>query len=255
MNKGILLLVLLLVVLVAFSLFANINILQQFTTTQTKESKEQNVTSKIISESHVVKLKVPAVQREPDGKEKGVIAELTVEARPGKGKVLVEIGQLFFFVDTQNSIRIAQEVAQNLTKVDLSNLDLIYSVETNASAIGGPSAGAALAVGTIAAVQNKTVNPDVIITGGINPDGTISAVGGILEKGVAAKDVGAKLFLVPKGQGVEQNFVPNRDCHQIGLIRFCQTTYKLETVDISKDVGIQIKEVSDVQEALKYFLT
>jgi uncharacterized protein len=194
---------------------------------------------------------IPAVDEEGNG----VATTLKVEAKPGNGKVLVDINNLLFWIDTQYSIRTAQRVAQNITKIDVSNIDLIYTIEINATAIEGPSAGAALTIATIAALENKTLNTSVMITGTINPDGTIGPVGGIIPKAKAAKDVGATLFLVPEGQGTQVNYIPIRQCERIGPITYCTVEYKREKVDVIKEAGISVKEVSDINEALKYFLT
>lgn len=197
-----------------------------------------------------VLLKVPAVDNEGNG----LITTLKVQAQSGQGRILTDINNLLFWVDTQYSIQVAQQVAQNITKINISNIDLIYTIETNASLIEGPSAGAALTVATIVALENKVVNESVIITGTISPDGRIGPVGEILAKAKASKDVGAKLFLVPKGQGTQTYYKPVQQCERIGVITYCTTEYKTEKINISKDVGIEVKEVSDVQDALKYFL-
>lgn len=200
---------------------------------------------------HSIFLNIPAVDNEGNG----VVSKLVVEEKPGTGGVLVDINQLLFWVDTQNSIRIAQRVAQNITNIDLSNVDLIYSIDTNASVIGGPSAGAAITISTIALLENRTLNPDVMITGTINPNGDIGPVGGIVEKAKAAKDVGATLFLLPSGQAVQTYYTPVEHCDNIGPITYCSTEYKEEKIDAQKEAGIEIKEVSNINEALSYFLT
>jgi uncharacterized protein len=201
-------------------------------------------------QGRVISMNVPAVDNEGNG----VATALKVESRPGDGKVLVDVNQLLFWVDTQYSIRTAQRVAQNITGVDVSKVDLIYWIETNASVIEGPSAGAALTVATIAALENKGLNDSVMITGTINPDGTVGLVGAIFAKAKASKDIGAKLFLVPEGQGMQTNYKPVQSCEKIGPVTFCTTDYKTDKVDISKDVGITVKEVTRIEEALKYFL-
>ncbi|MFH0928816.1 MAG: S16 family serine protease [Candidatus Aenigmatarchaeota archaeon] len=183
----------------------------------------------------------------------GVMTPLIVEAKPGSGKVLVDIDKPLFWTDTQFSIQTARYVAMNMTGIDLSNYDLMYSIKSNASVIGGPSAGAAIAIATIAALQNKTVNENVIITGTVESDGTIGEVGGILEKAKAAKDVGAEIFIVPFGQGEETYLKPNEKCTRRDGFIFCETTYDKVTVNIGKDVGIAVIEVRNVEEALKFF--
>lgn len=199
--------------------------------------------------SNVVTLNAPAV----DNQGNGVVTLLRVEARPGTGRTLVDINNILFFVDTQNSIQTARFVAANYTHANLSKIDLIYSIETNASVIEGPSAGAALTISTIAALEGKGLKQNVMVTGTINADGSIGPVGGISAKANAAKDVGAQLFLVPSGQDSQTNYSPVQNCQQIGLITYCTTEYKATSTNLSKDLGITVKEISTVQDALPYF--
>ena len=198
----------------------------------------------------LVTLDLPAI----DSEGKGVIAKLFVAARTGSGRVLVDINNILFFVDTQNSIRVAERVAQNFSKINLSNVDLIYAIDTPASVIEGPSAGAGLTVATVAALENKTLNPGVLITGTINSDGTIGPVGGILAKAESAKKNGAKIFLVPGGQNSQINYKAVKSCETVGIFKYCSTDYMPEKIEFSSDLGIKIVEVSNIQDALKYFI-
>jgi len=110
-----------------------------------------------LTEERFVKIYVPAV----DNEGKGVATILKVGIKRGDGKILVDINNILFWIDTQQSIQTAKKVAQDITKVDLSKFDLVYSLENlNASVVGGPSAGAALTIATIAAIENKTLNPN-----------------------------------------------------------------------------------------------
>jgi len=93
-----------------------------------------------------------------------------------------------------------------------------------------------------------------MITGTINHDGSIGTVGEIVAKAKAAKDIGITTFLVPFGQAVQTYYTPLRHCEKFGWVEYCTTEYKSEKVDVSKDVGIEVKEVSNIEEALKYFL-
>ena len=198
-------------------------------------------------------IKVPAIAR-IGNKEKGVITNLKVIAIPGNGRTLTNIENLLFWVDTQHSIRVAKHVAEKVTGMDLSKIDLIYTIETNASLIEGQSAGAALTIATIAVLENRSINNSVIITGTINENGEIGEVGGIIEKARASKNFGAKLFLVPKGQKILTRYIPEQKCEKIGAITFCKTEYKQQKIDVSKIVGIEVKEIKNIKEALKYFL-
>ncbi len=195
-----------------------------------------------------VTVSVPAVDSEGNG----AVVNLTVDLVPGKGRVLANIDRILFWTDTQHSIQIAKSVAENVTGIRLDSYDLIYTIQTNASVVGGPSAGAAITVATIAAIENRTLKPGVLITGTINPDGTIGEVGGIYQKAEAVKRSGGSVLLVPKGQGTEVKYVPVERCTKTENLIFCETTYKRKVVDISEELGIKVIEVSNITEALKY---
>lgn len=185
---------------------------------------------------------------------KGEAIPLTVEVRPGTGKVLANIDNLLFWIDTQESIQIARDWAARIAGRDPSTFDVIYTIDTNASVVGGPSAGAAFVIATIAALKNVTLNNSVLITGTIQRDGSIGEVGGIYEKGEAAKEVGASTFLVPKGQGTEIKFIPVERCTNIRPgFTFCEIEYKKKKINISEKIGIRVAEVGNITEAVRYF--
>jgi len=215
-----------------------------------KSEKPVFINASNYTQERFVKIYVPAV----DNEGRGVATILKVGIKPGSGRVLVDINNILFWLDTQQSIQIAKKVAQEMTKVDLSKFDLIYSLENiNASVVEGPSAGAALTIATIAAIEGKELNSKVMITGTINYDGTIGAVGGIIPKAQAAKEVGATTFLVPLGQGTQVNYIPEERCERIGYFTFCTTTYKKKIENVGKSIGINVVEVKDIREAMKYF--
>lgn len=195
-------------------------------------------------------IRMPAVDQDGNG----VTTMLDVEIVPGSGKTLTNVDKLFFWTDTQGSIRTAKSVAEAITNKKLDNVDLIYTIRANASVIEGPSAGAAIAIATIAAIQNRTLNDSVMITGTINQDGSIGTVGSITEKAVAARQIGALLFLVPAQQSTETISNPQNYCRKIGLTRICRMEDVPLTVNVSKTAGIPVQEVNNVQDALKYFL-
>ncbi len=192
---------------------------------------------------------IPAITEEGEG----ITTVLTVQIIPGEGRVLANIDKLLFWTDTQNSIRTSSKVASNITGINLSNYDIIYTIKTNATAVEGPSAGASLAIATIAALEHKMIDPKVMITGAINHDGTIGPVGQILPKAKAAKDVGARLFLVPLLQSQEVMYKTRRYCEQIGPAQICTTEKIPKKVDISEEAGIEVIEVENIQEALEHF--
>jgi uncharacterized protein len=192
---------------------------------------------------------VPAVDEEGNG----ITTVLTVQILPGDGRVLTNIDKLLFWVDTQNSIRTSSKVASNITGVNLSRYDIIYTVVSNATSVEGPSAGAALAVATIAAIQNKKVNPEVMISGSINHDGTIGPVGEILLKAKTAREVGAKLLLVPVNQSHEITYETRKFCEDLDAPNACMSETVPTNVNVSAEAGIDVIEVNNISEALKYF--
>jgi len=160
-------------------------------------SKSDFLENVVISENSVV-MKIPAV----DENGGGTTADMIVELKPGTGKTLVDIDSLLFWADTQQSIRIAKNVAQETTGKSLDNYDIIYKIYANASIIGGPSAGSALTIATIASIENKKPRQDVMITGTINSDGSFGPVGDILEK--AAKLIQLKKIKSYLGDALDQ---------------------------------------------------
>lgn len=196
-------------------------------------------------------VKVPAI----DQAGKGVVSTIRVYARPGTGQALADINSVLFFVDTQNSIRIAKDVAENETKVSLSGTDLVYSIDTNASVIEGPSAGAALAVATAAALTNKTLRMDVMMTGTILPDGSIGVPGAIEEKARAAKNAGARLFLVPQAYlDGKYGFAKAKECRDFTAYRYCETDYLRKEMNLTQSWGIGVRGVANIGGALEYFI-
>jgi uncharacterized protein len=195
-------------------------------------------------------IKVPAVNKEGNG----VMTEIIVEAMPGVGRTLVDINNLLFWADTQESIRKAREVAANYTGIDLNNYDLIYHIYANASIVGGPSAGASLTAVTIAAILKKEIRQDVMVTGVINYDGTIGPVGDILEKAKIAKQNNANVFLVPLTQSKEVRYEEKKVCRKFGNVEYCTIEQIPVVINIKDAVGIEVIEVRDINEVLSYLL-
>ena len=193
---------------------------------------------------------VPAV----DENKKGLTTILKVEIIPGKGRVLANIDKMLYEPDSQNSVRIAHKVASEKTGMDLSNYDVIYTVETDATAIEGPSAGAASAVATIAALTGRKIKEGVLITGTINHDGTIGPVSNVMEKAHAVADMGIHTLLVPLTQGSMDKFETTRYCEEIGTSKICMDEEIPQKSGLSDLAGIEVIEVVDIDEALGYLL-
>jgi uncharacterized protein len=197
-----------------------------------------------------VVINVPAVTQDDEG----IMAEVRIDMVSGEGRTLMDIDNVLFFEDTQNSIRLAKMIAENYTGIELSQNDIIYSVRTNATAIEGSSAGSAVAISTISLIEGRQLNKSVTMTGLIRPDGTVGKVSNVLEKAKVAKRSGYDLILVPSGQKVEEEVFKDQVCNRILIKDFCRTVERKEVVDIEQEAGIHVVEVANIQEAMRYFI-
>jgi len=186
----------------------------------------------------------------------GAISTITVTIQSnGSGRVFVDTLPLTE-VDMQGSARLAVKVASALVKndencnVDPSNFDYFFVVRTSAPVIGGPSAGGIMTVATISLLENWEMDENTIMTGMINPDGSIGPIGGIPQKIDAAYSVGATHFLIPKGQGIYTEMVAT-------TVNGWITTVKPVTRNIADyamdNYGITVTEVTDINEAIENF--
>ncbi|MBU5688153.1 MAG: S16 family serine protease [Candidatus Aenigmatarchaeota archaeon] len=184
---------------------------------------------------------------------RGIIGNLTVEIQPGKGRILVDTTPLQGLY-TQDSERTAVKVASEITKFDFSKYDVIYSISTpGATNVEGPSAGAAMAIATIAAIKNKTISQSFSITGTVESDHSIGKVGEIFAKAKAAADSGVSLFLIPQGQAEQIQYIRK--------VRTPSPGWRIETIEpvrinvinyAKENWGMNVYEVSTIEEALKY---
>ncbi|NJE76469.1 S16 family serine protease [Thermococcus sp. ES12] len=204
------------------------------------------------SEGHTVVLKAPAVSRTASGELIGVATDFVITVAPGTGHVYVETWPLAE-VDMQASARLAAQIAGKVLGVDMSKYDVFIQIKADSPIIGGPSAGGTMTVGIIAALEGWKVNPKVMMTGMINPDGTIGPVGGILEKASAAHDVGAELFLIPQGQRIQ--YVQETQKKEIGgIVEINTRTKRVDVVDYAKERwGLTVIEIKDIYDAVYYF--
>jgi uncharacterized protein len=189
----------------------------------------------------------------------GVISTITVSVQGnGSGRVFVDTLPLTD-VDMQGSARLAVKVASalvstdNRSHLDPYTCDFFFVVRTSSPMIGGPSAGAIMTAAVIALLENWTLDNDTVMTGMINPDGSIGPIGGIPYKIDAAYSVGATRFLIPKGQMTYTEMVTEyQDINGI----LWENTYPV-TRNVSDyaltNYGIQVVEVEDINDVLEFF--
>ena len=179
-------------------------------------------------------MKLLAVKESENGYEGG-IAELYLEIKPGSGKVFLETFPLTR-TDTQMSTRFAKAIACDALERDCDDVDFFYTINADSAIIAGPSAGASIAILTVALLENLKLNEYYAITGTINSGGLIGPVGGLKAKVEAAKKIGLKKVFIPEGEII---------------VKADNTTIDLKT--LAKELNIEIVEASTLSEAVKEF--
>lgn len=181
--------------------------------------------------------------------EKGSIMNISVEVAPGKGRVLVQTKPLMGVV-FQGAANTAVAVAANKTGADLANRDVIFSIDSGnrIDEIDGPSAGALMTVLTIAAIEKRSVDNSLTLTGTIDGSGQIGAIGGVVAKATAAKESGKTLFLIPTEN---QLITPPVTSTAPGIFTTGRSLQQVEARDyIEKNVGIDVAYVSSIDDVL-----
>jgi hypothetical protein len=114
---------------------------------------------------------------------------------------------------------------------DPREVDVWFSVT---GPIDGPSAGAFLTVGILAALREVPLIPGVTMTGAVSPDGTISAVGGVGLKLRAAAEAGYDTVLLPPGNT---------------MLKVRGSGETISAVDAGRDLGLQVRHVATISDA------
>jgi hypothetical protein len=229
---------------------------------QIAELKSQINISFVEGEEGKAKLDAPAVMRrvEYSGNypfysrrivEEGTMMQVTVDIKPGYGRVLVETKPLMgvVFQDAANTAVVA---AENYTGCDLSGSDIIFSVEASAEVpeVDGPSAGALMTTLIIAALENITLPDEVTMTGTISPDGHIGEIGGVIEKAEAAKENNKRIFILPLENNRLVRYEEVRK--QYGGITIIKQNPVIEDTKeyIEKNIGIHVEYVDSIKDVM-----
>ncbi|MBT7902442.1 hypothetical protein HN587_01165 [Candidatus Woesearchaeota archaeon] len=196
-------------------------------------------------------LKILAVSTTDSGF-KGASATLSLKITPGNGEVFIQTFPLTK-IDTQISTRYAKDTACKLSSVDCSKLDFFYTVKSNSAIIGGPSASASFAILTIALLEDLPLDPTVALSGTLNSGQTIGPVGMLKQKIAAANSEGLTTVLIPFGQAdFEENIIPKSNQSNENITTN-KTTTQINLIEYGKELGITVKEVSYLNDALKEF--
>ena len=88
--------------------------------------------------------------------------------------------------------------------VDASEFTFPVDVEIEAGEIGGPSAGLAFALDVVDELGREVDRGRrIAVTGTVDLDGTVGAIGGVKQKVIGAREADADLFVVPDGNAAE----------------------------------------------------
>jgi ATP-dependent Lon protease len=165
----------------------------------------------------------------------GEILFVEAASMPGKGKLQLtgQIGDVMT-ESAQTAFSLIKSNAQKL-KIDpaiFPKTDFHVHVPAGAIPKDGPSAGITMFVSLASLLLNKTVRPDIAMTGEITLRGLVLPIGGLKEKTIAAKQAGIKTVLIPQRN-------------------------KKDLTDIPAETkkGITFKYVKNAEQALKLALT
>ncbi len=162
-----------------------------------------------------------------DDNDVGHLIPLEVIIKDGKGSLFLNVANVLFDETLQSSAQTAIQVARDVSRKNMADKDILINIKSplveQRLLISGGSAGGAITLAAIAAMQGKTLRKDVFMTGTIENDHSIGQIGSPRAKGLAARDIGAVLFLVPLGQKDE-----------VGQI------------------GIEVREVGTIEDAMRY---
>ncbi|MEW6295898.1 MAG: S16 family serine protease [Candidatus Diapherotrites archaeon] len=170
-----------------------------------------------------------------------ISADLTLTIEPGTGKIWSSVNPLVG-TTTQSAERTALKLARNYYS-KIEDYDYKFDINSDASMVEGPSAGAAMALLTISMLEDKKLDARVGITGTISEDGTVGSVAGVFEKSKEAARTGIRLFMIPKGSAKQ-------------MIKTDSTVKNINLVDYAiQEWTLKVVEVQGIDEVLKLAFT
>ncbi|MBM7624330.1 Lon family ATP-dependent protease [Sporohalobacter salinus] len=106
----------------------------------------------------------------------------------------------------KDSVFNAASVVRKITGENINDYDLHINI-VGGGKIDGPSAGLAIVLSIISAIEEKPIRQDIAVSGEVSIRGKVKPVGGIIEKIYGAKQAGVKEIFLPidNSQEVPQN--------------------------------------------------
>ncbi|MFN3909787.1 MAG: S16 family serine protease [Candidatus Anstonellaceae archaeon] len=153
-----------------------------------------------------VEFYVPAVVKP----EQSQIVKIKLSLLEGEGKIYTSIEPVVG-LSTQQSIKKAVKYAFFISSKNSNDCDVVIDFVglENSSLVDGPSASLAIALATVAGLENHSYPQNAIITGEIFENGVVGPVGGILDKLQAAFKNNRSLFITPRLQFYEKLLISN----------------------------------------------
>lgn len=168
----------------------------------------------------------------------GLEATLHLRIEPGTGKIFSGVDALVG-TSTQEAYKVAVALAKNYVSTT-NQYNYYFSIDSTASIVDGPSAGAATALLVVTMLENKRIPPNVAMTGTISDKGQVGVVGGVFEKAKAASAGGIKLFLIPKGEA-RQVTRTDSGIQSINLVEYAPQQWGMKVVEVNTlDEAIQL---------------
>jgi ATP-dependent Lon protease len=115
--------------------------------------------------------------------------------------------------------------------------DIHMHIPAGATPKDGPSAGVTMATALVSLISQRSVKPDVGMTGEITLRGQVLPVGGIKEKILAAHRAGLKTIILPRRNEIDLEDLPD-DVRQAMIFK------PVETVDEVLEAALEAKPVT-----------
>jgi PDZ domain-containing protein len=131
------------------------------------------------------------------GKKPGDLVEIKLE-RP-------EVGELTVTVELTSAPDEPERTIVGFLPFDTQRVELPFELDIDTGQIGGPSAGLAFTLTLIDELTagELTGGQNIAVTGTIELDGSVGAIGGLRQKASAVAQAGVDVFIVPSAQGDE----------------------------------------------------
>lgn len=151
----------------------------------------------------------------------------------------------------QGAANTAVTVASNKAGFDLSKSDVIFSIDSGnqINEVDGPSAGALMTLLAISAMEKHPVDTSLTLTGTIDNNGHVGAIGGVVEKATAAQENGKTLFLIP----AENKLItpPSAIPSGTGTLSTAMPGQQVSAKDyIEKNIGIHVAYVNSIDDVM-----